>query len=1116
MDVNRIENHIYLCKSNGEMLGGMNGLDYSSVSLTKNATDLWKIEFQVSRYIDDDGDICQSNWYDSIDEMMYIYLDNEKAYFVIDEEPTVINDGFQEIKQVVAHSCEVELNHINLKNFKVNCGTDDSLEYLAVDEEGNHYNINAYTNLPIKYISLVNYDDHQLSLLHLALENTDWVVSDNIDAELCDRKYSFETNSDIYSFFMKTVAPTARIIFVFNRKDKTIGIVDAEKYGEDTGIFIGMRNLLKDVNIKSSSSDHIKTKIIPTGANNLNIQYVNFGRDYIMNLDYFMNTINEYGDYKFVSKDLHDKYNTYVNYCDKDIIEYDGKEYTKRKLYSHLSKLYNQTILDISELKNKVPNDGCEVQYNTFSLEELQTSLKAYNNALVTLTNLYKNEFGVEDIGEAPGYTPIPNTCVNIKDTVYWDDFYAYKEKIIPQVEESLKRYCATDTDGNLVYDENGELIVLEFGNPYYYSDEEIVKDIDAWKYEWSLYGLDELNAKKKAWSEVANVLYDDCFLKEGTKSNPVSYIEPTKESWDNLTKEQRNNFTSFESFQSQLNNFLDYSSIEMRENSLVKRIDIGIIKQCDNAIAERQAEIDSVTAKQKDLAKTRNDLANSVVMKNVMINGDLLFTDKDLKVINRFIRETNYSNNNILSTNLDDIVSVVDIQEELYQDSYAKLYEISQPQYSFDSTIDNLYSIKEFKLYEEPFDIGNFIRVGTGLYEDEFVKLRLISMTYNPVMQTEDMNVQFSTMTKALNGTSDLASLLGNVQNSSGSSNRSSSSGGNYGDNDANVQMANSMLNALLSVETFGTAVKDIIISSIKGNKANFNTILAYSGIFDSIETGKIKINGEALVNYIKSQNWNGTKEDLFSNTSGTILDLAEGLFNFGGGKLTWDGDKLHVNGSGSFEGSITATSLLLGDGIKIDSDNIENLSTVAITGRYNDLLEKPDVVIKGEKIGEQSEDHSSAYTCVGEQLVADKAQLGNPIISSPTVEDINFGYGEKIMRDSNNQIVKMPSPITNNLENVSTYFGDDTISPEKLYNVQLSTFKFTGDTNQKLGATVEEIADKYSIAINYSADGTPISYDLDVLFFALLHLVQSQKKQIDVLETRINSLENNNPTNG
>ena len=48
-----------------------------------------------------------------------------------------------------------------------------------------------------------------------------------------------------------------------------------------------MRYLLKQVDIKSSSSDHIKTKMIPSGANNLGIEYVNFGRDYILSLIYY-------------------------------------------------------------------------------------------------------------------------------------------------------------------------------------------------------------------------------------------------------------------------------------------------------------------------------------------------------------------------------------------------------------------------------------------------------------------------------------------------------------------------------------------------------------------------------------------------------------------------------------------------------------------------------------------------------------------------------------------------------------------------------------------------------------------------------------------------------------
>lgn len=256
---------IYLCKLDGTILGAMNGLDKSSASLTKNATDFWELTFSVNRYIYEDDELVQSSYYDSINEMMWLYDDTEKMYFIINSEPSINIDGKQEIKNVTANSCELELNYIFLQNYKVNCGTNDSLEYLADN------NIDDYTKLPKEYISLVNYENHQLSALHLALENTDWKIADDIPNEICERKYAFDTNDDIYTFLMKTVSPTAKIIFNFDRKNKIISVIDYEKYGEDTGIMIGMRNLLKAVEITSSNSDNIITKIRPSGADNLGI-----------------------------------------------------------------------------------------------------------------------------------------------------------------------------------------------------------------------------------------------------------------------------------------------------------------------------------------------------------------------------------------------------------------------------------------------------------------------------------------------------------------------------------------------------------------------------------------------------------------------------------------------------------------------------------------------------------------------------------------------------------------------------------------------------------------------------------------------------------------------------
>lgn len=254
-------------------------------------------------------------------------------------------------------------------------------------------------------------------------------------------------------------------------------------------------------------------------------------------------------------------------------------------------------------------------------------------------------------------------------------------------------------------------------------------------------------------------------------------------------------------------------------------------------------------------------------------------------------IREQDYNNSNILTTNLDDIVTSIDAQEELYQVASEELYKLSQPQYSFSTDMDNLYALEEFQCYHDDFEVGNFIRAGFEIHEElfdnEFIKLRLMSITYNPLdLSSQDISVEFSTMTKELDGVSDLASILGvNNSSSSGSSSGSSSSGGGgtYGNNDSNVQMSNNMINALLSTELFGTTVTDVILDSIKANKGNFNTLLANSGVFDSLEAGRIKVSGECLFDHIKSSNYVDGK-------SGSMMNLTDGSFSFASGSLAYN----------------------------------------------------------------------------------------------------------------------------------------------------------------------------------------------------------------------------------
>lgn len=983
---------IYLCKADCSILGIIDGIKAETCSLTRNATDLWEMTFTVDRFVEKNGQLTQSNYYDSIDDMMKVYLDSEEiqALFVIDSETVINGDGIQETKTITVHSIESELCHVYLKNFKANCGTYDSQEFLVTDEYNNLVNnINAYNANTMKWITLVNYDDPRYSLMHLVLQNTDWKVKKDIPKEICDIQKSFETSNSVYAFLMKDVSSAASVIFEFNRKHKEINIIKAEDYGKDTGVFITMRNLMNSFEVTSSSDDAIITKLIPVGANNISIEQVNFGNDYVVNLDYFMNTLNEYGDYKYVSKELHDKYASWKNYRDGELVQYtfenrnvEDREFlgTRRELYRELTKEYNGIYGAISNLINRVPNDGCCIDYGTYSLEELNESLIAYNKALFALLTLYKNDiiekYNLPYDKDNPT-DPTKSTQITINDdyslviepeptepisptllpnTDYWYDYYAYKYAIIPKIEEAIKAFDDTDYEP---------------------------KPIDSYLYEWELYGVDELEAKKKAWYECENLLFNNCFIASGNKENPI-YRTANDTGWDSLTPAQQSEFTSKDAFINQLNQYLDYMSLdEERENSLTKTKGMGIIRQCERVIAQLNDEIDILKKDYGLYDEKRTILVQSVDMKLFTINGEILFNTEDINIINSLLRTKDYSNEYILTTNLDDVKTTVNIQEELYQDAIMELEKISQPQYSFNTELDNIYSLEEFKSYREPFDVGNFIRVGLetheDLFENKYIKLRLISITHNPLEINENLSIEFSTMTKSLNTISDLAFLLDEQNSSSGSgSSSNSSSGVTYGNNDVSVQMSNTMLNALLKTELFGTAVNDVILDTMKVNKGNFNNLFSHSGAFDSLEAGQVKVSGDCLFDRIKSRNWNGTKSNLLNNTEGSILDLSNGKFNFAGGKLKWDGETLSVVGNGSFTGDIIANSLKLGDN-----------ATVGISS--SNLTDANKIILKDLGIGNKSLDysdveHNNGYVNISSNglLVAENAIIHGTVYAT------------------------------------------------------------------------------------------------------------------------------------
>ena len=1110
---------IYLCKPTGVVLGVLNGIEEDTASLKYDISDAWELSFDLNRYIDGK----ETAYYSSTTEMMELLYDNgeEKIRFQIDSEPVISGDGRTEKKSVVAHSIECELQTKFLHNFKINCGTSESQEYLVGyyndNKEFVQVNINPYTQLPIDYIVVQNdfvtslakvkqeiaamdlrinsstglvqnldlYDylynltieyprlccdivndktnvylnakvsfkntyneqteteestvlieevyvcgnhtkqyllsgidsligfyevyAHQLSLIDLAIENAQasgWTVGE-IPENLRHKKFNFDIDSqDILSFLKQKISQTLKVIVDFDRYNRQVKIVDIANHDEefDTGVYLTFRNLLNSIDIQSSSDDGIRTKFIPTGANNLGVLYANFGENYILNLDWFMNKINEYGEYQYVSEELRTKYYNWIRYRESTPVSYtiNGQHYNylnRREAYRKLTRIYNQYLIDIDLLKYRVPNDGCNIDYTTFSFDELNIAYSAYMSAKETLIELYKKDVGAVTFEESTqeAYDASGQLVkTNIKDTWYWYDFAAYFYTIIPNVENALRMYVLTDQVGTLdpnnplQYDsDTGKWIEHIGGNPWYNTNTKNVSGAKSvnFLYDMSLYGVVELESKKKAWEEAASTLLQKgtgFILRNGTvvESNYIelddeckpingySYNTPDDNGWARLTTSQQAEWSKKQSFIDYLTEYLNYVSYNnLFYNSLTKEYELdpitgehgtsnGVIPRAQIKINELKKELEGVDGN-GGLEGEKNNIYNirKALSEEVILEDWPQFTEDDIRIIHTLIREANYNNNNILTTNLDTIVTAVNAHKELYDDAVIALSEKAQPQLSFSIDLDNLFALDEFKCFTPDVKLLNFIRISTGLYDDYFVKLRVVSIEKNPLIPSTNIELGFSNMTYSLQGASDLAYMFDlKTGGSSGSSGGSSGGGGAYGANDAEITIGNNMLDALLKQFTYSSAVgiktgpygtynngmtlannildmllksdafKDVFLKSLieklSNNETNLTKLFVTTGVFKELTAGNVIIDGECISNHIKSKNYNGTISNPFGNTQGSYLDLAQGYLNFGGGNIKYD-----QNGLSLCKGGITydGTTLdIANGGIVYDGSNL------------------------------------------------------------------------------------------------------------------------------------------------------------------------------------------------
>ena len=140
-------------------------------------------------------------------------------------------------------------------------------------------------------------------------------------------------------------------IFVFDFLHMKINAYHPENYGENTNVNINFKNLQQSQDI-SVDDGKMFTRYYVQGSDDLGITYVNFGSNYIENIDYYLNE-------KYFSSAFIQKYNLWKQDMENCRID-----------YIEATRKYNQQMKVITELYDRVPLDDCSTDWSTFTDDE--------------------------------------------------------------------------------------------------------------------------------------------------------------------------------------------------------------------------------------------------------------------------------------------------------------------------------------------------------------------------------------------------------------------------------------------------------------------------------------------------------------------------------------------------------------------------------------------------------------------------------------------------------------------------------------------------------------------------------------------------------------------------
>ena len=758
---NREQTIVYLATPSRIILCALNGIDYSSGNFEGKCNDVSTISFDVNQYV-------ETYTGQLVESNAYNWLSKFMKLYVtgigwfIMDSPTTHGTGTKEYKTVTAQSVQSEYAQIPLDGWKVNCGTTDSLEMLV---NGNVEEIEG-VEFAKEQIKFYNEKNHQLSLVNILVEKVPgWKVGyvDNIPKE-----YKTIENGEVItkSIYLKDEIGK----FDLDYSDVYSFITQEFEKFFNCIVEFDYENLI--VNFYRVENFGKNTNITIGFRNVENSNEVTIDEENIFTKvrvsganDLGIEQCNGGSNYLFYLDRfwLNNKF-----LSDPTIEKYKRWEtfcVQARIDYTALSKEWNIQQDKISELYIRIPTGDCDPdKWDKLSDTELLTLKKDYEAQKLGYEKLYVDEEGNFDIN-ALNASPDANIYHQIVDT------------ILPNIQIEIDNRKLPTSEGEKDF-------------------------IEEYLTNWKYYGINELEIKLKSYQDQAKLL-------------AKSHYDLTWERYQELSKQDPEKYPALteDGFKDK-HNIYEKNAYQMDENNK---------DSCAAALKARRDEVKKEEEKQKEISKKRTALSQKMSLETW--SDDTLggFSKEELSELYHITKQTPYTNENIFTTNQDSLTDIVTTQSELCRVALEELQTYSIPQTIYSTSLDNLISASGMELHAETLDYGSFIWL--GLRDDYYVKLRVMSISYNPFLFDNNFSLSFSNMIKSTSNRDDFMQILGSSSNLGGESSRNNVSG-NLQLSDDNIY---EILNKLLQSSAFNNKVQNIVNGSggsiIGGTGGNYIT---------------------------------------------------------------------------------------------------------------------------------------------------------------------------------------------------------------------------------------------------------------------------------------------------